>query len=126
MNYQRHGLSVGISRVEDKFFLTLKVQGKLTHNDYEHITPMIDSALAEVNQPKVDALIDGTELEGWEPRAAWDDFKLGLKHGSEFEKIAIYGNKKWQEFVAKIGGWFIAGEVQFFDNVDDAIAWLKE
>lgn len=95
MKYERHGLSIGIERVEDNFFLSLKAQGKLTHKDYEIITPMIDSALAEVKDPKVKALIDGTELEGWEARAAWDDFKLGLKHGNEFEKVAIFGNNKW-------------------------------
>lgn len=87
---------------------------------------MIDSALKEVKEPKVKVLIDETELNGWEPRAVWDDFKLGLKHGNEFEKIAIYGNKDWQKKAAKIGGWFISGEVKYFDNYDDAIAWLNE
>jgi len=61
---------------------------------------MIDSALAKVKAPKVKVLIDGTELEDWEPRAAWDDFKLGLKHGNEFVKIAIYGNnagRTWRQ-----------------------------
>ena len=126
MKFKRHGLSIGIDRVENQFFLTLKAQGKLTHEDYETITPMIDSALAEVKDPNIKALIDGTELEGWEPRAAWDDFRLGLKHGSEFEKIAIYGNKDWQKIAAKIGSWFTSGEVKYFKNYEEAVAWLHE
>ena len=79
--------------MNNEFFLSLKAVGKLTHKDYEIITPMIDSALDSVKDPKVKAFIDGSELEGWEVRAAWDDFKLGLKHGGEFDKIAIFGNK---------------------------------
>jgi hypothetical protein len=75
---------------------------------------------------KVRVLIDGTELEGWEPRAAWDDFKLGLKHGNEFEKIAIYGNRKWQEIAVKVGSWLISGQVEFFETEDQAISWLNE
>lgn len=122
----RHGLSIGIERTDGHFFLSLKVQGKLTHKDYETITPMIDSALAGVKEPKVKVLIDGSELEGWEPRATWDDFKLGLKHGNEFEKIAIYGNKNWQKLAAKIGGWFMSGEIKYFNECDDAINWLYE
>jgi len=125
MQYQRHGLSVGIERVENTFFLTLKAQGKLTHQDYQVINPMLDSAVAEVKEPKVKVLFDGSELDGWEPRAAWDDLKLGLKHGNEFQKIAIYGHKKWQALAAKIGSWFIAGDVQYFEDVNDAITWLK-
>ena len=126
MDIRRHGLSIGIERTGNNFFLSIKAQGKLTHRDYETMTPMIDSALAEVKDPKIKALFDGTELEGWEARAAWDDFKLGLKHGSEFEKIAIYGNKKWLEFTAKIGSWFISGDIKYFENEEDAISWLNE
>ncbi len=126
MTFKRHGLSIGIERTNDNFFLTLKAIGKLTHKDYEIITPMIDSALSGVKEPKVKVLIDGTELEGWDARAAWDDFKLGLKHGNEFDKIAIYGNKKWQEITAKVGGWFISGEIKYFENVTDAITWLNK
>jgi len=122
---QKHGLSIGIERIDDTFFLSLKAVGKLTHEDYKIITPMIDSALEGVKDPKINALIDGTELEGWELRAAWDDFKLGLKHGSEFEKVAIVGNKKWQEYTAKMGSWFISGEVQYFENEAEALSWLQ-
>lgn len=126
MSNKKHGLSIGIERIGSDFFLSLKAVGMLTHDDYEIITPMIDSALAGINNPTVNVLIDGTEMEGWELRAAWDDFKLALKHGSEFKKVAIYGNKNWQEIAAKIGSWFIAGEVKYFITDKDAIAWLKE
>lgn len=126
MSTQRHGLSIGIERMGNEFFLSLKAQGKLTHEDYEVITPMIDSALAEVKDPEVKALIDGTALEGWEPRAAWDDFKLGLKHQNHFKKVAIVGNKRWQEIAAKLGNWFISGEAQYFSDTKSALGWLCE
>ncbi len=125
MKIQRHGLSIGIERIEQKFFLTLKAVGKLTHEDYELINPLIDSALDGVKNPKVTVFIDGSELEGWSPRAAWDDFRLGLKHGNEFDKIAIFGNKKWQSYAAKIATWFTSGEVKFFDDSRDALEWLQ-
>jgi hypothetical protein len=126
MKCQQHGLSIGIERTGSDFFLSMKAHGKLTHKDYEIITPLIDSALLEVKEPKVKALIDATELEGWDVRAVWDDFKIGLKHGNEFEKVAIYGNKQWQELAAKLGSWFISGEIRSFNHEDDAISWLNQ
>ena len=126
MNVIRHGLSIGIERVDNEFFLSLKAVGKLTHEDYNKINPMIDSALEGIKDPKVKVFIDGSELEGWELRAAWDDFRLGLKHGGEFDKVAIFGNKKWQEYTAKIGSWFISGEVKYFDGADEALSWLQQ
>ena len=125
MKAKSHGLSIGIERVGDDFFLTIKVLGKLTHADYEVITPMIDSALESVTDPKVKALIDATNLEGWELRAAWDDFKIGLKHGSEFKKVAIVGNRNWQEIAAKVGNWFISGEAKYFEDLEPAVEWLS-
>ena len=126
MNMTRHGLSIGIERIGNDFFLSLKAVGKLTHADYEIINPMIDSALVGIKSPRIKVLVDGSELEGWELRAAWDDFKLGLKHGGEFDKIAIFGNKKWLEYSAKIGSWFISGDVQYFEDLNEALAWIQE
>lgn len=125
MPVKRHGLSIGIERVNNQFFMTMKAVGKLTHEDYEKITPLIDSALEGIKDPQVKAVIDATELEGWELRAAWDDFKIGLKHGREFSRIAIYGNKNWQEIAAKVGSWFVSGEVKYFENYQDALNWLN-
>jgi hypothetical protein len=124
MSIKKHGLSIGIERYKDTFFLSLKVVGHLTHQDYKIITPMLDSALAQVTNPRVDVLIDATELDGWDPRAAWDDFKLGLKHKNEFRRVAIFGNKNWQKFGAKLGNWFVSGEVNYFENWQDAYDWI--
>ena len=121
----KHGISIGLSQHEDKVFFELKIIGKLTHEDYELITPMLDSAVQGIKQPKINALINALEFEGWELRAAWDDFKLGVKHGREFQKIAIVGNKKWQEYSAKIGSWFISGEAKYFEDLISAQDWLN-
>ena len=125
MDNYRHGLSIGIETAGTDIFLSLKAIGKLTHEDYQTITPILDAALQGVKQPQVKVLVDGTELEGWEPRAAWDDFRLGLKHGNVFGKIAIYGNKNWQQITARVGSWFISGEVRYFEDMQEALAWLQ-
>ncbi|MCY4046288.1 MAG: STAS/SEC14 domain-containing protein [Cellvibrionales bacterium] len=124
MTEARHGLTVGVENNDHEIFLSMKAIGKLTHEDYEKITPVIDSALDAVSNEEVNVFIDGTELEGWELRAAWDDFKMGMKHNKQFHKVAIYGNKEWQEKASKVGSWFTSGEVKFFDNQQKAMDWL--
>ncbi len=125
MSYTRHGITIGIERIGAEFYVTMKAVGRLTHEDYGVITPMIDGALTGVDQPIIRVLFDATELDGWELRAAWDDFKLGVRHGSEFEKIAIHGNRGWQEVAAKVGSWFISGEAKYFESYDEAVEWLQ-
>jgi hypothetical protein len=125
MKVNRHGLSIGIERINSDLFLTLKAVGTLQHSDYEVIVAMIESALAGVEDAKVKVFFDGTELDGWEIRAAWDDLKLGIKHGSEFKKVAIFGNKRWQEMSAKVGSWFVSGDIKYFENETEAFDWLQ-
>jgi len=126
MQVATHGLSIGIERIANRFLLTLKASGKLTHEDFEMISPMIDAALGVVIEPRVKALIDATELEGWEIRTAWDDFKLALKHGNEFEKVAIVGNKDSEQLGVNLASWIISGELKNFEELSEAIKWLDE
>lgn len=126
MSIKRHGVSIGIERIDDNVFLSFKAKGKLTHDDFGTISPIIDGALSGVKKRKVKVLFDVTELEGWEVRAAWDDFNLSLKHGLQVDKIAVFGHKVWQDNIAKVGNWFMAGELKFFEHEADAVNWLKE
>ena len=121
----KHGISIGMQRIENNFFMTLVIIGKLTHQDYEMIAPVIDSALEGVKEPKIRLFVDVTQLEGWELRAAWDDFKVGLKHGNQFDRIALLGNKKWQEWATKVGSWFVSGGARYFENESEALQWLQ-
>lgn len=126
MQVEKHGLSIGLERVGSTFFLMITAVGTLTHEDYQVMTPMLDSALEGVKNPTVNVLFDATLLDGWEAQAAWDDLKLGLKHGNVFEKIALCTGKRWLDVSAKVGGWFVSGEIKTFDSLSGALNWLNE
>lgn len=123
---QCHGISIGIERIETEFFLYFKAVGRLSHEDYEMISPLIDQALQGVAHPQVKAFFDATDFEGWDLRAAWDDFTLALRHGSSFSRVAILGNSPWQKFASDIAAWFLTGDVHYFEDREDALEWLAE
>jgi hypothetical protein len=124
MSLNEHGLSYGISRINNDFFMNMKIVGKLTHADYEMMIPMLENSIKDVKDPNIKIIVDMTDFEGWEMRAAWDDLKLGIKHNQEFSKIALIDNKKWEEVMAKVSNWFIGGEIQYFENRQDGLSWL--
>ena len=115
---QRHGLTIGVERVGETVYMRMSVEGKLTHDDYQVITPLLDNAVAGLNQVKINVLVDARKFKGWEMHAAWDDFKLGMKHRKEFSKIAIVGKGDFEKLLAKLSGWFIDGESQIFEDYD--------
>lgn len=122
----KHGIYIGIERYGDDFFVTAKVVGKLTHQDYEMMVPVLESALEGVQDPDIYILVDVTEFDGWDLQAAWDDLKLGVKHVRHFEKVAIVGKTTLQDVIARLANWFTPAEVRFFVDKGDAVAWLKD
>lgn len=126
MALREHGISIGLFRHEGDLFVRLKVRGKLNHTDYQMMVPMLEQAMAGIDQPKVRMLVICDQFQGWEARAAWDDFKFGLKHGREFSKIAIVGDKPWEKAAARVGSWFMEGDMQFFEDRGQAVRWLEQ
>jgi len=82
--------------------------GRMHRDDYHNLFAGSRSGKREAqsdsgNGPGV--LFDADELDGWALGTARDDFKPGLKHGGEFAKLAICGNRGRREVATKVGGW---------------------
>ncbi|MGA2256092.1 MAG: STAS/SEC14 domain-containing protein [Thermoguttaceae bacterium] len=104
----------------------VRLSGKLHDEDYKRFVPMIDSILtAEGN---VRLFVQFEEFQGWDMHAAWDDFKFGLSHYSDFERIAMMGDRRWEKWLASVCRPFTKAKVKYFDRseVDAAWRWLKE
>jgi len=125
MKYEEHGISIGLSRINDEIFLKMKVVGKLSHEDYQKFLPMIERAIQDTEQPQIKLLFDAAEFEGWELKAAWDDLKFGFEHKKAFTKIAFVGSKTWEKIGVKVTSWFMAGEMEYFEDYDKAVDWLQ-
>ena len=126
MTTKEHGVGIAIKRIGDKLFVEMTMIGKLTHEDYKFFVPMIDGAINATPNVKMNMLADLRKLEGWEPRAAWDDFKFGLEHRADFNKMAFVGNKTWEKLSAKIANWWVSGETRYFEDRETALAWLED
>ena len=120
------GMSFGIERVgDDDFFINFKLKGKLTHQDYQRMVPMLETAMSSVKDPDLYIVCDITELEGWEARAMWDDLKLGLKLNRHLEKVAVVGDSTAQEWLTKVADWFTDAEAKFLLLISMPLLGLK-
>ena len=106
-------------------FLAFKLSGKLHDEDYKHFVPLIDSA---AQNGKVRLLAEFHDFQGWDARALWDDIKFATTHCTKIDRIALVGEKKWEEWMAKVCKPFTMASIKYFDaaKIDDAWKWLKE
>ena len=103
-----------------------KVTGTLHDEDYQHFIPTVETILTA--EGKVRLFIQLEDFHGWDLHAAWDDFKFALKHYSDFERIAMVGDRKWEKWMASFCKPFTRAKVKYFDRseVDAAWKWLQE
>jgi hypothetical protein len=106
--------------------LGFRLSGKLHDEDYKKFTPLIDAAIA--HEGKVRLLAEFHEFHGWDIRALWDDCKFSASHCHTIERIALVGDRRWEEYMAKICKPFSRAWVRYFDvaNINDAWTWLNE
>ncbi len=124
MHIRTSGIFIELFREEEEVYVEFTLRGKLTHEDYETFVPFIESAIKDLPPNRLKILIDMKDFEGWSLEAAWDDFKFGLEIREDIEKMAVVGDKKWEELFTKMVGWLISGKAKFFRDKEEARRWL--
>ena len=77
---------------------------------------------------KVRILIIAEKFEGWERRGSWDDFTFQEQFDPFVEKMAIVGDKRWEDlalmFAAK---GFRKFPIEYFgtDELEKAYSWVR-
>ena len=105
--------------------LIVHATGKLTRADSQRLIPEADVMIAEHGKIRVLFVMD--DFHGWEPGAMWDEFKFGVQHHNDVERVAIVGDRKWEEWIAIASRPFTSAEVRYFDLADflEARAWIE-
>jgi hypothetical protein len=101
--------------------LGFKISGKLHDEDYAHFVPVIDAAAAQAG--KVRLLAQFEDFHGWDLRALWDDVKFAATHCHKIDRIAVIGDSKWEEYMAKVCKPFTFARIKYFDASEIAAAW---
>ncbi len=103
-----------------------RLSGKLHDEDYKTFVPVMDAAVAAEGKVRLFAKFE--DFHGWDLHAAWDDFRFGLRHYKDIDRIAMVGDRKWEKWMATLCRPFTKAKVKYFDasEVDAAWNWIGE
>src|ERR1700690_847042 len=106
--------------------LVVHVSGKVAKADYEHFVPEFERLVRQHGKLRV--LFDMTGLHGWTAGALWEDTKFAMHHFRDIDRLAVVGEKKWQEGMATFCKPFTKATIRYFDHADAVAArkWLDE
>ena len=119
-------MPIQLTEENDGKLLVVHVSGKLAKADYAQFVPEFERLI--LRHGKLRVLFDMTGFHGWDTGAAWEDFKVGIAHFGDIERLAMVGEKKWQHGMAVFCKPFTRATVRYFDHADAAEArkWLGE
>ena len=114
-----------IGNLTENKVLTITASEVLTKKDYDRLLPELEKLLD--NHGRLRFFIKLENLSGFDMEALWEDIKFDYKHKNQYGRTAIVGDKKWEEWGAKISKMFFDSEMKFFyqNQSDDAWNWVN-
>jgi hypothetical protein len=105
--------------------LAIRVSGKLTAEDFDIYRAQIRDRMQQTNAARL--YFEMVDFDGWQPGSFIENAVFDIIHGREYGKVAMVGEKKWQEWAARIASPVKKEGVHYFDLSDKekAMAWVK-
>lgn len=108
--------------------LGFRARGQVTADDYERVlVPDVEAAFALNRKLRLIYVIDA-DFSGFDPGAMWDDARLGWRHFSGWDRIALVTDVTWIRGTAHAMGFAIPADFQLFQlaELEQAQAWVSE
>jgi hypothetical protein len=108
--------------------LGVYAEGKITGKDYETLLiPFLEEKLKAHNKIRMIYQL-GTDFSGFEMSAMLDDAKMGMKHLSAWDKVALVSDHEMINSFAKFFGYLMTCELRIFKNaeLEEAKSWVTE
>jgi len=102
-----------------------KAVGTITKEDVEKVKP--DLQYLAQNEGKFCMLFDLDQFQGETVEALTEDLEFGLEYGNDIQKIAIVGDKEWEEKVTNTAN-TLGMNAKYFhtSEIEQAWRWLRE
>jgi len=108
--------------------LGVSAEGRITGTDYETVLiPAIEEKLKTNKKMRMLYLL-GSDFTGFDLNAMLDDAKMGMKHLSAWDRIALVSDHEVINTFAKFFGYMLSCELRIFKNAElaEAKKWISE
>lgn len=103
--------------------IEMTVTGTLTRDDYHSFVPTVEAFIQQ--HDKANIIFVMHDFTGWTPGASWEDLKFDMHHFADFDRLAMVGEKKWEQLMTPLIKPFTKAKVRYFDmhELDEARQW---
>jgi hypothetical protein len=113
-----------IEKGED--LLTVKISGLLRRAEIAQMEKVAIEVMGSAGKVKMLIIIEN--FQGWYNKDNWEDVSFQLQYDEQIEKIAMVGEKRWQEMAEVfVGKGLRSMDIRYFAPSEMAVAraWIK-
>jgi len=106
--------------------LGFEAHGQVSAEDYERVVvPDVEAAFA-LNRKLRLMYVTAEDFIGFDPGAMWNDMKLGARHFSGWERVALVTDVSWLRTAAVAVSFMLPTEFRLFasQQLAEAKAWI--
>ena len=106
--------------------LAVCVSQKFTAKDFEMYSGLIKERIDKFGQARL--YFEMIEFDGWEAGSFIENGVFDIMHGHQFGRVAMVGEKKWQEWAARLASPVKREGIKYFDTSEKELAmkWVRE
>jgi len=104
-----------------------RISEQFTNEDYQELIPMWKDAIQQ--HGKIRLLWQMDDFKGWSPAGLLADMKFASRHNREIERLAMVGQKRWQNWMTKsVDLGFSQTDVCYFEpsQLQEAWDWVQK
>jgi hypothetical protein len=102
--------------------IAVTVLAEFTLSDYQEFETAVALALAAHRKPNL--LFELREMTGYTLDVAWEEIRFSRRHADDFPKVAVVTTNQWVIWSAWLSQFFVASDIQVFEDAETAHAWL--
>lgn len=104
--------------------VNVAVFGEFTLADYKEFEEIVNYKVRF--EGAVDLLFDLTQMAALTLDVAWEELRFSRAHANDFNRVAVVTDSQWVTWSAWLSQTFVSADVEVFDSVGKAAAWLEE
>ena len=113
--------------IEEKENIVFSIaEEKLDDEDYKKLLPVLRRKVEEHGM--IRWYFEMRNFKGWSPGAMWKDVTFDFKNRENLEKIAMVGDRKWEEKLTDLMKPFSNADIKFFslEQKEEAKKWISK
>ena len=110
--------------IDDKgALISVTVLGEFTLADYKEFENLVNYKVRF--EGPVDLCFDLRQMLSFTVDVAWEEIQFSRAHANSFHRIAIVTESQWITWSAWLSQVFVSADMEVFDTLDKALAWIR-